>query len=69
MLCCAGPASGAEANGGVDAAYIEVFLIKYVCPRENCFGTMAPCALGSTTHECNMCGCMRTDAEFMALFN
>ena len=49
-----------------DAGYIQVFLLKYVCPRGNCFGTMAPTAAGSSLHECNMCGFRRSEEAFMA---
>ena len=34
----------APAEGQADAAYINLFLLKYVCPREGCYGTLAPLA-------------------------
>lgn len=49
-----------------DAGYIQVFLLKFVCPRDDCFGTMAPTAMGSSLHECNMCGFKRSEEAFMA---
>jgi hypothetical protein len=39
--------------------------MKYVCPREQCHGTLAP-LLGTDQSVCNNCGRLRTDAEFMA---
>lgn len=62
-----GAAEGPVAEG-MDAAYINLFLLKFVCPAEGCYGTMAPPAPpGPADHyECNMCGRWRTEAEFMA---
>ena len=54
------------APGEADAAYINIFLLKYVCPAPDCFGTMAPAAPGSDVCECAMCGAQRTEAEFLA---
>ncbi len=71
----AGAASGeagsmgeeAEQEGDrADAGYIQVFLLKYVCPRTDCFGTMVPIQAGSSVHLCNMCGCHRTEVQFLA---
>lgn len=50
----------------VDAGYINIFLLKYVCPRPGCYGTLAPVAPGADALECNMCGGRRTEAEFLA---
>lgn len=47
-----------------DAGYIQMFLLKYVCPQADCFGTMVP-QEGSDVYECNMCGFSRTNAEFL----
>lgn len=52
------------ASGGIDDAYIQVFMLKYVCPQEDCSGTLAP-GEGSGTYTCNMCGGSRTEAEFL----
>jgi hypothetical protein len=49
-----------------DPAYIGLFLLKYVCPGPDCFGTLAPAGPGSDRYECNMCGLARTEAEFLA---
>ncbi len=29
-------------TGGADEAYIGMYLLKYVCARESCFGTLIP---------------------------
>lgn len=52
-------------TGKADEAYIGMFLLKYVCPKEDCFGTMIPLE-GVSSHKCNMCGLQRTEEEFMA---
>lgn len=58
------PAAGDGEGEAVDESYIHMFLLKYVCPREECFGTLAP-VQASDRLECNMCGLIRTEAEFM----
>jgi SET and MYND domain-containing protein len=57
--------AGAATNPA-DAAYIHVFLFKYVCPRPGCEGTMAPAAPRALTMSCNVCGGQRSDADFLA---
>jgi hypothetical protein len=52
-------------DGPAEAAYIQVFILKYTCPVPKCYGTLAPCAPGSDVAECNVCGGRRTEAEFM----
>jgi hypothetical protein len=54
-----------DANEGVTGPYIQLFLLKYVCPRVACFGTLAP-RLGERCSECNLCGKTRSDDDFMA---
>ena len=54
------------AEQAVDAGYINIFLLKYVCPRAGCYGTLAPAAPGADVLECNMCGGRRSEAEFLA---
>eukprot|EP00775_Hariotina_reticulata_P013980 gene13980-14095_t len=51
----------------LEPAYLSVFLLKYMCPREGCFGTMAAIQ-GSRegTCECCVCGSTRTNAQFLA---
>jgi SET and MYND domain-containing protein len=51
----------------MDAGYLSVFLLKYMCPQEGCYGTMAA-VQGSSSGacECSVCGVVRTEAEFMA---
>ena len=48
----------------VDASYIHVFLMKYVCPVPECGGTLAPVP-GSDRAECNMCGAFRDEQDFL----
>lgn len=55
-----------QAEQAVDAGYINIFLLKYVCPRAGCYGTLAPAAPGADVLECNMCGGRRSEAEFLA---
>ncbi|PRW33731.1 Histone-lysine N-methyltransferase ASHR2 [Chlorella sorokiniana] len=65
--CSHGEHGGAQqAEQAVDAGYINIFLLKYVCPRSGCYGTLAPAAPGADVLECNMCGGRRSEAEFLA---
>jgi SET and MYND domain-containing protein len=51
----------------LEPAYLSLFLLKYMCPREGCFGTMAGVHGSSAgTCECCVCGTTRDEAEFMA---
>lgn len=50
---------------GVSGPYIQLFLLKYTCPQPSCLGTLAP-RPGEARSECNMCGGMRGDDQFMA---
>jgi SET and MYND domain-containing protein len=52
-------------RGPLDPTYLQLFLLKYMCPRKACFGTMAA-VLGSDLCECNVCGGRRSEAEFLA---
>lgn len=62
----AGAAAAAE-QPQADAAYIHIFLLKYVCPRGACRGTMAPLSPQQPdVLECSLCGGRRTEAEFLA---
>jgi SET and MYND domain-containing protein len=54
------------AEGGADPAYIGIFLLKYVCPRQGCGGTLAPLPGAPDRFECAMCGGQRSEAEFLA---
>ena len=45
-----GGEQAAPAEGQADAAYINLFLLKYVCPREGCYGTLAPLAPALAPH-------------------
>lgn len=50
----------------LETQYIELFLMKYICPAGDCNGTMAPAAsTDRMTLYCNMCGFRRTEAEFL----
>ncbi|KAL4420349.1 hypothetical protein ABPG77_006156 [Micractinium sp. CCAP 211/92] len=71
----AGPAAAGQEGQQqqqADPAYINLFLLKYVCPREGCYGTLAPLPgqpagrPGGPLFECNMCGGRRSEAEFLA---
>ncbi|KAL4419948.1 hypothetical protein ABPG75_007046 [Micractinium tetrahymenae] len=68
----AAAAGAAGQEQQVDPAYINLFLLKYVCPREGCYGTLAPLPgqpagqPGGPLFECNMCGGRRSEAEFLA---
>ena len=55
-----------QQEGEVGAGYVNIFLLKYVCPRRACYGTLAPLAPGADVAECNMCGARRSEAEFLA---
>ena len=72
------PSSSAAAVGGglggsatageeeaLDETYLQLFLLKYVCPRDACFGTMAP-VFGTDVLECCVCGSKRTESQFLA---
>ncbi len=50
----------------LDEGYLHMFLLKYVCPRPACFGTMAPLPAQPDVCECSVCGTLRSDAEFLA---
>ena len=54
-----------ESEGTIDEGYVSVFLLRHVCPDEDCLGTLAPDAPGSTTFVCNMCGQNRTYDAFL----
>lgn len=64
--CDEGGADEMEGEARVDDAYISVFLAKYVCPDESCLGTMAPLPGRPDVCECNLCGGLRTGAQFLA---
>lgn len=60
-----GGGGGGDDRGPLDPTYLQLFMLKYMCPGESCFGTMAAVA-GSDACECNVCGRRRTEAEFLA---
>lgn len=51
-------------EGPADASYIQLFILKYTCPKPECYGTLAP-VQGTDVYECNVCSGRRTEAEFM----
>ncbi|KAJ9507575.1 hypothetical protein QJQ45_019243 [Haematococcus lacustris] len=63
-----GPApAGSEAEGGpLEATYLQLYLLKFVCPRPHCLGTMAPTDVGSSLMACAVCGCQRSEQAFLA---
>jgi hypothetical protein len=64
---CVGACAEAGDQCPVDSAYVQMFLLKYVCPGEECCGTLAPLpATRGALFECNVCGSRRSEAEFLA---
>jgi hypothetical protein len=64
-----GGGGGGDDRGPLEPTYLQLFLLKYMCPREGCFGTMAAVPGGAGAGgacECNVCGGVRTEAEFLA---
>ena len=52
----------------MEAEYLHLFLLKFVCPVPSCFGTMAPMSLECgqpDVSECNVCGGRRTLQQFL----
>ncbi|KAL6771682.1 hypothetical protein ACKKBG_A27400 [Auxenochlorella protothecoides x Auxenochlorella symbiontica] len=63
----AGQEPDPERCGGADEAYVQMYLLKFVCPQEECGGTLCPLSPDSASvAQCNICGHRRTDAQFMA---
>ncbi len=52
--------------GPLDATYLQLFLLKHVCPVGGCLGLLAPQAAGAKTLQCNVCGALRSEADFLA---
>ena len=50
---------------GIDGAYVQMFLMRYLCPQEDCGGTLAP-IYGTDLQECNRCSHRRSNADFLA---
>lgn len=49
------------------AEYVELFVLKYTCPGDSCYGTMAPMTSDRNVYECNMCSKKRSGEEFLAM--
>jgi hypothetical protein len=63
--------STADTHGGgaadqLDPTYLQLFLLKHVCPEPGCFGTMVPLQAGATACTCNRCSGTVTEAQFLA---
>ena len=64
-------------EGPLESTYLQLFLLKYMCPVPGCFGTLAPLmttgagaaaeggAPDEGVHECNVCGGRRSEAQFL----
>ncbi|MEW5313817.1 MAG: hypothetical protein WDW38_005354 [Sanguina aurantia] len=60
------PVNSAPDDPPYEDTYVHLYLLKYLCPVPECYGTLAPTEPGSTAAECNVCGGLRTDAQFLA---
>lgn len=63
-------------QAAVEAQYIELYLMKYICTVPDCFGTFVPKdnhptrdnnGSSSRSMTCNVCGNERTEEEFMSV--
>lgn len=54
-----------ECPAALDPTYLQLFLLKYICPKPSCQGLLAP-VLDQDVFECNVCGNKRTGQEFLA---
>lgn len=63
--------SAAQEQLALEAQYIELYLMKYICTAPECYGTFVPEEVGHSGDcsegrmACNVCGHQRTDKEFM----
>ncbi len=53
-------------QGPLDPTYLQLYLLKYVCPVPDCFGTLAAQAPGSGMLQCSVCGGVRSENDFMS---
>lgn len=55
-----------DGREALDPSYLHLFLMKYTCKVEGCFGTYVP-EVGSPQKavQCNICGHQRTEADFL----
>lgn len=66
-------ATASEEQLALEAQYIELYLMKYICTEPECFGTFVPQYTGEQEQRdagarrmtCNVCGCTRTEEDFM----
>ena len=58
-------APGDSSDTALDPTYLQMFLLKYTCSVDECYGTYVPVE-GSAEGRvcCNMCGHQRTEADF-----
>jgi hypothetical protein len=59
------PPSAEADEGPLDKTYLELFLLKYLCSRLGCLGTMAPTAPGTGILECSVCGAQVGENDFL----
>jgi SET and MYND domain-containing protein len=57
--------SGAGEEGPLDPTYLQLYLLKFVCPVPSCFGTMAPVGPKMSLNECAVCGHTRSEEQFL----
>lgn len=50
----------------LEPTYLQLYLLKYVCPEPGCFGTLAPPQPGTDVLQCSVCNAVRSEADFMA---
>lgn len=56
---------GGNGAGPLDPTYLQLYLLKFVCPVPSCFGTMAPVGPGVSLLECAVCGHTRSEEKFL----
>jgi hypothetical protein len=59
------PPSAEADEGPLDKTYLELFLLKYLCSRLGCLGTMAPTSPGTGVLECSVCGAQAGENDFL----
>lgn len=61
---------GAKEQLALEAQYIELYLMKYICTAPECYGTFVPQECGEPggvsggRMTCNVCGHQRSEEEF-----
>lgn len=50
----------------LETQYVELFLMKYICPTGDCNGTMTPVSdADGGTLRCNVCSYQRSEEQFL----